>query len=387
MLDVQNVLLFVSDSFRYDYLPEDLRDEGVVFKTVAQSTHSPPSFTTLSTGRYPPEHGVHKFGEALVDDVTTLYNCDVHDGLYFNEGRFMHDSLYKVYDVSDPRHLSEVDEPFWYLERDTTPHAPYVKNGFLQGYDAHSYFEDVTDTEAHRADYRAVGDESIKLFRRRADVLERLDRLDDTLLIFTADHGEAFGERGPGGHGIPIVPEMVYVPTVFIHPSLDESAFHADPETDVIEHVDVVETALNMVGRGDAVQTSGTDLTSQQRDREWGYSHVHIRRGGRTFYHADSLWGFDGGHVFHRNGRAGRLAAFVNSATRAMDQRTVRANALQTFRTYMANRLSYDDPPLSSESAKAAVTAFRESIENREGGEFELDEQARQALEDLGYIT
>jgi hypothetical protein len=53
----------------------------------------------------------------------------------------------------------------------------------------------------------------------------------------------------------------------------------------------------------------------------------------------------------------------------------------------MANRLSYDDPPLSSESAKAAVTAFRESIENREGGEFELDEQARQALEDLGYIT
>ncbi|MFB3883448.1 MAG: sulfatase [Armatimonadota bacterium] len=44
--------------------------------------------------------------------------------------------------------------------------------------------------------------------------LRELDRLDDTILIVTADHGEAFGEHGYQGHVRCVYDEMVHIPLV-----------------------------------------------------------------------------------------------------------------------------------------------------------------------------
>lgn len=387
MNGIKNVVLFVSDSLRYDFLPEWIRDQGVCFKTVAQSTHSPPSFATLSTGRYPPEHGVHKFGQDLAEGVETTYNMSDFDGLYFHEGRFTDDPFFRIYDIDQPRHISELGEPFWYLERDTTTHAPYIRNGFIKGYTAESYFKENQSWDKLAKDYRKTIRESFNILERRMDILEKLGRLDNTLVIFTSDHGESFGEYGVGLHGAPVVPETVYVPTVFIHPSLSKDDFTADPQNDIIEHVDVVQTALSAVDKEDMIPTAGTDLLTEKRHRDWGYSHVLIQRGNQVFYEADSIWGFDGGVVFQPNSKVLRIITALNKILKSPDRYLIRDNLLEAVRAFADSNRIHGSPPMPKDKAEEALVNFRNTLSESNGKDIELDDTTKQTLEDLGYIN
>jgi len=60
--------------------------------------------------------------------------------------------------------------------------------------------------------------------------------MDRTLVIFTSDHGELLGEYGGlTGHVRPPCPELVYVPTVFIHPLIKNKK----TEESIMRHVDL----------------------------------------------------------------------------------------------------------------------------------------------------
>lgn len=50
------------------------------------------------------------------------------------------------------------------------------------------------------------------------DALEEAGRLDDTLIVFTADHGEEFGEHGRYGHNKTLYDEVVHVPLIMRWP-------------------------------------------------------------------------------------------------------------------------------------------------------------------------
>lgn len=64
---------------------------------------------------------------------------------------------------------------------------------------------DLYDAEIHHAD-QCLG--------RLIDWLRQSGRLDDTLLVVTADHGEAFGEQGVWGHGFSLCDALTRVPLV-----------------------------------------------------------------------------------------------------------------------------------------------------------------------------
>ena len=51
----------------------------------------------------------------------------------------------------------------------------------------------------------------------------------------------------------PTCPELVYVPTVFLSPSLSADDFQVDPDSEIIEQVDVVQTALSAIGFDDKI--------------------------------------------------------------------------------------------------------------------------------------
>lgn len=56
---IENVMIFVSDALRWDYLPDSVAKRGVTFKTVASSLFTAASFPSMATGVYPSSHGVY----------------------------------------------------------------------------------------------------------------------------------------------------------------------------------------------------------------------------------------------------------------------------------------------------------------------------------------
>lgn len=388
MDSIENILIFVSDSLRWDLLPPDIREKGVTFKSVAQSTYSPPSFTTLSTGLYPPQHGVRWFNSRLADGVKTTYDIESMDTMYHNKAGYTSDPLYQIYGITEPRTLAELEPSFWYLERDTTPHAPYVQHSRVKGTYTKSYMNEISGLDEAKEDYCKTILDSFSLLQSRMDILERLGSLENTLVVFTADHGELFGEYGEIFHVTPTCPELVYVPTIFIHPCLSEDSFEVDPESEIIEHVDVIETCLNAVNRGDELETIGTDILSKERSRDFGYNHVDVQRRGIPAYQSKSLWWKDGGYVDIRNHRLNRLLFILYRLFKApYGRKYLRRNWRSIVKEYNKDEKTYGAPPVSREEAIDLLEQFFDQFGEITGSEFEMDEHTKDRLKDLGYIV
>lgn len=379
---VSNVMMYVCDALRWDELPTEIAEQGVAFKTVAQSTWSPPCFTTLSTGLHPEQHGVLKFSHELADGVRTIYDIDGLDGAYYN--KHPNDRLADVYGVEQDRPLEELEEPFFYLERDLTTHAPYDR---YEPTDPGAYFEDVDgDPDRLLADYRDGVAKSQELFEERVETLRERGVLEDTLVIFTADHGELLGELGDVGHSNPVAPEIAYVPTVFLNPSVSESDFAVDTDSEVVEQVDVVETALSMIGFDD-IRTDGVDLRSERRDDSLGYSYVQVEKNGVPFYEARSAWDYDGGYVFPTNSKVARVAYFLYRQLRSTSRHVIRNEWRTVLDQYVHDQYRHGDPAASAADAEAFVDRKRDSFEAVDPTEIALSDEAEEHLEDMGYLT
>lgn len=88
------------------------------------------------------------------------------------------------------------------------------------------------------------------------DLLDRLEELDeDVIIVFTADHGEQFGEFGSYLHPDELYNVQLNVP--FIVSGVDING-------DLVSHLDIAPTLLGAVG-GDEAAFEGIDLTSEER--------------------------------------------------------------------------------------------------------------------------
>jgi arylsulfatase len=74
------------------------------------------------------------------------------------------------------------------------------------------------------------------------DALDERDLLEKTLVILTADHGEAFGEHGYYGHPRQLDDELLRVPLVVRGPDVPEAAVEGPVST-----LDVVPTVLDAI--------------------------------------------------------------------------------------------------------------------------------------------
>ena len=77
------------------------------------------------------------------------------------------------------------------------------------------------------------------------DTLEAAGRLDDTLIVFTADHGEEFGEHGRYGHNKTLYDEVVHVPLVVRWPG------HVAPNRRIAQQVSMVDLAPTLLELAD----------------------------------------------------------------------------------------------------------------------------------------
>ena len=80
---------------------------------------------------------------------------------------------------------------------------------------------------------------------RALDALAAAGRLDDTLIVFTSDHGEEFGEHGRFGHNRTLFEESIAVPLIVRWPGRVPAGAVVD---DLVSLVDVAPTVLDLVG-------------------------------------------------------------------------------------------------------------------------------------------
>jgi len=113
------------------------------------------------------------------------------------------------------------------------------------------------------------------------EALDRSGRVEDTLVVFTSDHGEGFGEHRRFDHGNSYYDEVVRVPWILAGPGIREGLVVEEP----VSHLDLVPTLSELLG----VEGLRADLR--------GTSRVALLRGGATgggsHYMVKSTWGDD----------------------------------------------------------------------------------------------
>lgn len=387
-LDVENVFLYVGDAVRWDSLPNEVASAGTVVKTVVASIHSPPSFASLATGRYPPTHGVFSFSNRIHPKVPTLFDIEGYQTRFLNSVREQSHDIDPIYsvlreeppEVEDP--FEDLASPFVVMERGPGGHAPY---GEFDG-TAWEYFRarSGASVDRIRSEYRTAVKNDAATFQRRLDNLTDEGLADDTLVVYTSDHGELLGEGGGLGHNEPMRPELVYVPTVFVHPDVESRTLSGH-----FRHVDLLPTLTSVLSTSLPGEPDGHSAVNGLSDDP-----------GLTFYDSSFLpdavpfldgnlrfkgaWDADGGYTVADCGRADRLSVLLGKAARSAKREYLRRNFGQALRSYYAGNRRFGRPGFER---SRGVEHIRE-VEEREvaGTEMELTDDAEDRLRDLGYL-
>lgn len=290
-----NVLLISVDTLRADRLGsygfplartghiDRLAAEGVRFTdaiTVAPITL--PAHSSMMTGLIPPAHGVRDNGIfALNDDAQTIaerlqsagyathafvsaevlnrrYNLDQgfdsyddavwsapEAAMFMIRYRPAHDTISRVLDWYEGRQQQPDERPFFTWVHLFDPHQP------LQPPTGYRPFSPTL----YDAEIAYVDDQLGRLF----EALEKSGELDETLVVFTSDHGESLGEHGEATHGLFVYDATMHIPLIIRYPAaFPPGAVYEGP----VRIHDIAPTVLAAAGLHFEQPVQGVDLTA-----------------------------------------------------------------------------------------------------------------------------
>ena len=342
---VENIMLFVSDSLRWDYTPKSVMSQGITFKTISSGTFTAVSFPSIVTGLYPQHHGVHTFRDRLSKDIRNLLNLQGYNSSLWTENTWIgfdppeSSPLHQLLQHKNRVSLEELEPPFIYLENEKGGHCPYgwsFMDMEYEEFDCISFFRDYgkKGEEALRKKYQEGIERSVKEFEKRMQVINKRGLADNTLVIFLSDHGELLGEYGGViGHQSLTAPEVVYVPTIFIHPDLPKGRNFE--KEGVFRHVDLYPTICDLLNRNKSRKTDGVSLFNIKKLPDIGYTFLKHKmkkgEGVKSLINYElkevSFWDKDGGYLFREGAGLLRLlrvfyvTILCNSSTIAIYQR------------------------------------------------------------------
>lgn len=298
-----NVLIFLVDTLRpdrlsaygYDRLTSphiDTFAENAVRYTnaVAQSTWTRPSVASILTSTYPGIHGAEDRPDILRSGIPSLAetirsngyttigivtNLNVHTRFGFGAGFDRYVDLDGTDDVDRDRTavalaraaLEDVDGRPWMLYLHLlAPHDPYKPpSPFDQQFPPQL---DGLEGKAHKLEsVRSRYDGEIafvdSLFGQVVDDLVSRGLFENTIIVFTSDHGEQFLEHGRFGHGFTLFDEELIVPLIIKPPRFDGGPHIVDP---VVELVDIAPTVLAYAGIEPNARFQGISLANMGDD-------------------------------------------------------------------------------------------------------------------------
>ena len=392
---VENVMLFVSDSLRWDYLPESVAQRGFTFKTVASSLFTASSFPSMVTGLYPPGHGVYSFHDRLPANIKSLMNLDSYNTSLWNENTWIRydppesTPLHRLLRQNKRVPLEKIEPPFIYLEDEKGGHCPYgwsFEDEEYEEWECIRFFRDHSKEgrDKLRERYRKSIDRSVRVFEKRLKVLEERNLTESTLVIFTSDHGELLGEYGGHfGHGEIACPEVVYVPTVFIHPQLP-SGINFEGEG-IMRHVDLYPTIADIVGIKISSFIDGMDILKVDQLPRFGYNYFEtnfskkwMKKTIENRHKEISIWDRDGGYLFRETNLLLRLLLSIYSTTfgNGIVSNYLRGNLkrrhfllikdyIQLLKYYVRPRIRYGSPGFDRGDARILIQKIGDGEKER----------------------
>jgi arylsulfatase A-like enzyme len=269
-------LLYVIDTLRADALGcyggpaspnvDALAAEATLYENAwASSSWTRPSMASLFSGLSAREHGVEGRGGVLSAELASLparlreagyrtafITSNPNAGGAFGFGHGF-DELIELYTRREPgrvqagefmagsaqvasraiRWLESAPEPFFLAVLDVGPHHPFTPPGISAELSAEldrlrrELAGGSGDADALAPRVRALSRQLYQgevaamdaAFGRVIDSLRASGRLDRTLVVFTADHGEEFLDHGGVGHGHSLHEELVHVPLIVRAPA------------------------------------------------------------------------------------------------------------------------------------------------------------------------
>lgn len=308
-----NVIIYLVDALRSDRLGaygctrglsprlDAMAEQGVVFTDMtAQSSWTKAAVASVFTGIWPRAHGVNGPDDRLPDSLPTIAErlhaagyrtaavvANAYVGRPFGFARgfdhfeYLEHGRGRSEAIGDRVEswltaLPNDDSPFFLYVHAIDPHAPYAPPEKFR----ERFAPDVEDptvgrveivrglvlgtvepTAGLKRDLRVLYDAEVAAndasFGRLLDLLESEGRLEDTLIVFTSDHGEAFGEHGSWTHGLDLYNEVLSVPLVVRLPGGADAGRRV---TDPVQHIDLLPTILNRCGVDGAATLPGAVL-------------------------------------------------------------------------------------------------------------------------------
>ena len=143
------------------------------------------------------------------------------------------------------------------------------------------------------------------------DSLEASGRLDDTLVVFTSDHGETLGDAQDGviGHGGNVRQELVALPWMMWHPRLDST-----PADCLSSNVDLMPTVLAGLGVAAPAGSDGQVVPDACRD----YALFDVYQNKTRDPGLDAIGATDGRYAVNYDCFLNRFAGYDLAADPAM---------------------------------------------------------------------
>ena len=290
---------------------DELAKKSVIFKNAhAAASWTVPSVTSLFTGVYPWSHGVIyaeigdrtiKTQQKLSDKFVTLAesfkqrgyatfcisaNYHLHEQYGLAQG-FDYDKVFYFSDreqvdgqvrlwLPEIKKLQQRGKPYLFYVHYFDPHLPYkYVEPFTAQVNSQITIEDATrwgaidlNSTKQREDYLA-DPAKMRLIRDLYDgevaaaddsvgkLLAQLPDLDNTLVVFISDHGEAFGEHQNFSHGGDLYTETLRVPLMV---KLPKNAHAGLVVQDQVSLIDLYPTLMKLVGGEKPKYLAGVDL-------------------------------------------------------------------------------------------------------------------------------
>jgi arylsulfatase A-like enzyme len=296
-----NVILISMDTLRADHLGcygytrdtsphlDALSKESVLFKqVVAQAPYTVSSHMSMLTSLYPSFHKVNLIRESSMNPkietlAELLYNNGYRTWAIVGGGQMSSDyglsEGFESYTEFTSPHRDvwrKIQEIIGFIEEEKNnnffiffhsykPHAPYnpippydtmfnpdysgpISGSIDQIEDINSGKLEVTPKDIEHlialydGDIREMDDQIVELFDYLRE--EGLDKR--TLIIFTSDHGEEFGEHGKVGvHSHTVYDELLLVPMILHFPEILPKGAVYDTQ---VQLIDILPTILDLVG-------------------------------------------------------------------------------------------------------------------------------------------
>ncbi|MFQ5526419.1 MAG: sulfatase [Thermoanaerobaculia bacterium] len=309
-----NALLISIDTLRADHLGcygyerptspalDRLCQDSVVFEqAIAQAPSTLHSHASIFTSLLPHHHGATWAGRTrLADECTTVTEVfqsgGYATGAFTGGGQmdriFGLDQGFDFYEQPGAKDFQEIvtpatawlgrprENPFFLFLHTYETHHPYTPApGYLELFEK-SYDGDLPDEitvdllkeinrkerELADGDLEHIIDTYDAEIRSMDAALERLiaylednDLYDDTMIVFTSDHGEEFGEHGKvGWHSHSLFDELLRVPLVVKFPGQRHAGIRVESQ---VSSIDIAPTLLKALGLEVPSQFDGRDLT------------------------------------------------------------------------------------------------------------------------------